>query len=138
MPNTALYSALLVFFIVTVVAFVVWGYGSPVSRKGLSELKITSNPSGRPATVSVDGSLISSSLAVSSVTQHRQGRCIVVIVREGIIRRGRTSGKFHLDIAVSDDIEELFLETRAMSYGIGRRVVLDKNAVESGPPLSTA
>ena len=107
MPKTALYSALLVLLLVAVVAFVVWVYGSPVSGKGLSELKITSNPSGRPTTVSVDGSLISSSLAVSSVTQHRQGRCIVVIVREGIIRRGRTSGKFHLEIAVSDDIEEI-------------------------------
>ena len=107
MHKTALYSALLVLFIGAVVAFVMWEYGSPVSRKGLSELKISSNPSGHPTTVSVDGSLISSSLAVSSVTQRRQGRCIVVVVREGIIHRGRTSGKFHLDVTVSDDIEEI-------------------------------
>ena len=107
MLRTALYTALLVFFIVTIAAFVVWEYGSPVSRKGLRELKITSNHSGRPTTVSIDGSIISSSLAVSSVTQRRQGRSIVVIVRQGIIRRGRMSGRFHLDIAVSDDIDEI-------------------------------
>jgi hypothetical protein len=96
--------------IVATVAFVAWTYGSPVSRKGISDLKITTSPYGRLTTVSIDGGLISSSLAVSSVKQHREGHCIIVLVREGLIRRGRTSGQFHLDIAVPDDIEEIAFE----------------------------
>jgi|SRR5271155_3549850 len=107
MPKIILYAGLLVLSLAIVVAFAVWEYGSPVSRKGLSQLKVTSIPSEHPTTVSVDGSLISSSLAVSSVAQRRQRNCVVVIVREGIVRRGRTSGKFHLDIPISDDIEEI-------------------------------
>jgi hypothetical protein len=105
--KAVLYAAFTVLLVVAALALVAWEYGSPVSRKGLSDLKATSNAPARPTIVSVDGHLISSSLAVSSVKQRRKGRCIVVIVRQGIVRRGRTSGGFHMDVTVPDDVDEI-------------------------------
>jgi hypothetical protein len=93
--------------LVTAIVFGVFEYGSPVSRRGIRDLQITTNSSRGHATVSIDGGLVSSSLAVSSVTQHRKGRCVVVIVREVPVRHGRVSGTFHLDVDVSDNIEEI-------------------------------
>jgi hypothetical protein len=65
--------------LVTAVVFVVfeYQYGSPVSRRGLSDLQITTTPSRNPTTVSIDGGLISSSLAVTGVEQRRKARRIV-------------------------------------------------------------
>jgi hypothetical protein len=95
--------------LVTAVVFVVfeYQYGSPVSRRGLSDLQITTNPSRNPTTVSIDGGLISSSLAVSGIKQRQNGRCIVVIVREAPVRHGRVAGRFHLDVDVLDNINEI-------------------------------
>ncbi len=101
------YVSLVALLLVTAIVFVAFEYGSPVSRRGLRDLKITTNSSRDPTTVSIDGGLVSSSLAVSSVKQHRKGRCIVVVVREVPVRHGRVSGTFHLDVAVSDNIDEI-------------------------------
>jgi hypothetical protein len=107
MKKQVLYVALFTLLLVTAIAFVVFEYGSPVSRRGLSDLKITTNSSRNPTTVSIDGGLVSSSLAVSSVKQHREGRCIVVVVREVPVRHGKVAGSFHLDVAVPDNIDEI-------------------------------
>ena len=107
MLKTVLYLALLLVFVAAGVAVGVWEYGSTVSRKGLSELTITSTPSGRPTTVSVNGGIISSGAAVSSVRQHREGHCIVIVVRQGFILHGRTSGYFHIDVALPNDVDEI-------------------------------
>jgi len=95
--------------LVTAVLFVVfeYQYGSPVSRRGLRDLQITTNPSRNPTTVRIDGGLISSSLAVSGIKQRRKGRCIVVIVREAPVRHGRVAGRFHRDVDVLDNIDEI-------------------------------
>jgi hypothetical protein len=107
MIKTVSYVCFFALLLVTAIVFVEYEYGSPVSRRGLSDLKITANSSRNPTTVSIDGGLVSSSLAVSSVKQHRKGRCIVVVVREVPVREGRVSGTFHLDVAVPGDIDEI-------------------------------
>lgn len=88
-------------------AFAAWEYGRHVSRSGLSELKITAVPSMHPTNVTIDGTLLGGALAVSSVKQHRNGHCIIVVVRAALVRPGRKWGKFHLNVAVSDDIEAI-------------------------------
>ena len=100
-------SGWILLFLLAAISLIIWEYGSPISRRGLSDLNVASDSSVRPTTVSIDGSLISSSLAVSSVKQFRNGSCIVVVVREGIIRPGRKSGRFHLNIGLTDDIDEI-------------------------------
>jgi len=89
-----------------VVAFF-FEYGSPVSRKGLQFTNITDHSTSQPPTVSIDGGIISSSLAVSGVSQRRKGNCVIILVRQGIIRPGRQSGRFHFDVDVSNGITEI-------------------------------
>ena len=107
MKKIVLYVSLFALLLVTAVAFVEFEYGSPVSRRGLSDLQVRTNSSRNPTTVSIDGGLISSALAARSVKQHRKGGCIVVVVREVPVREGRVSGTFHVDVAVSGDIDEI-------------------------------
>ena len=107
MIKIASYISVFALLIVTAIAFVVFEYGSPVSRRGLSDLQVTTRSSRGHTTVRIDGGLVSSSLAVSSVKQHRKGRSIVVIVREVPVRHGKVSGTFHLDVDVSDNIDEI-------------------------------
>ena len=107
MIKTILYTSLFVLLLVVAVWLAVFEVGSHVSRRGIRDLQITTDSSRYPATVSIDGTLISSSSAVGSVKQRREGRCVVVLVREVLVRRGRTWGKFHLDVAITDDIDEI-------------------------------
>jgi hypothetical protein len=107
MLKTALYTLLFALLLVTTGWFVVFEFGSVVSRRGVSDLHITTNSSRHPAIVSVDGGLISSSNAVGSVKQRRKGRCIVVLVREVLVRDGRRSATFHLDVVITDDVDEI-------------------------------
>src|SRR5215469_3846776 len=92
--------------IAAVVAFA-FEYGSPVSRKGVVNLQVTDHSSSHTATVTINGALISSSNAVTSVRQYRKGRCIVVVVRESLVRPGRRAGKFRSEIAVTGDVDEI-------------------------------
>ena len=82
-------------------------YGSPVSLKGLQFTRVTDRSKSQPPTVSIDGGIISSSLAVSSVSQRRKGNCVIILVKQGIIRPGRQSGRFHFDVDVSNGITEI-------------------------------
>ncbi len=86
-----------------VVAFF-FEYGSPVSKEMLRFTEVTDHPTSQPPIVRIDGSIISSSLAVSSVSQRRRGNCVIILVRQGIIRPGRESGRFHIDVDVSNGI----------------------------------
>jgi hypothetical protein len=107
--KTILYALLFTTLIVAAIALFAWTYGSPVPRN-LSFVKITSSSAGSHINVHIDGGIMSSSLAVSSVKQHREGHCIIVVVRQGLARRGRRAGDFHLDIAVPDDVDEIAFE----------------------------
>jgi len=107
MRKTALYASLFALLLVIAVWLAVFEVGSHVSRRGIRDLQITTDSSRHPATVSIDGFLISSSNAVGSVKQRREGRCVVVLVREVLVRRNRTWGKFHLDVAITDDVDEI-------------------------------
>lgn len=56
---------------------------------------------------------------MGSVKQRREGRCVVVLVREVLVRRGRTRGNFYLDVAITDDVDEIaFSASPTKSYGI--------------------
>ena len=107
MLKTALYAFLFAILLVTAVGYVAFEFGSLVSRRGISDLQVTTDFSHHPTIVSIDGKLISSSLAVGSVKQRRKGRCIVVLLREVLVRRGRTSGRFRLEVAITDDVDEI-------------------------------
>lgn len=85
----------------------VWEYGSPVPRTSLSELHITEDSSVHPVVVRADGRIMSSGLAVTSAKPHQEGRCIVIVVRQGIIHQNRHSGSFHPEIPVPDDVNEI-------------------------------
>jgi hypothetical protein len=100
---------LLTTLIVAVVALYVWTYGSPVPRN-LADLKITSSSSGSHISVHIDGKILSSSDAVISVKQHRKKHCIIVVVREALVRRGNREGRFHMLITVPDDVDEIAFE----------------------------
>jgi len=101
---------LLTTLIAVAIALFAWTYGSPVSRDNLRELKIASSVSGSHTNVSIDGILKSSSLAVSSVKQHRKGHCIIVVVREALVRRDNREGRFHMLITVPDDVDVIAFE----------------------------
>jgi hypothetical protein len=97
----------LVLLVSASVAVFIFEYGSPVERGGLRIIRVSDHSTSRPPTVSIDGGIISSSLAVSSVSQRREGDCVVIFVWQGIIRPGRRSGRFHLDVDVSNGITEI-------------------------------
>ena len=107
MLKSALYASLFALLVVIAVWLALFEVGSHVSRRGIRDLQITTDSSRHPETVSIDGTLMSSSNAVGSVKQRREGRCVVVLVREVLVRRGRTRGKFHLVVAITDDIDEI-------------------------------
>ncbi len=103
--------AWLVVFVVAVCAVIfVFEHGSPVPRRGLQPLHVTDHHASQPATVSIDGSIISSSLAVTGVSQRREGDCIIILVRQGLMRPGNRSGRFHLDVDVSNGITAIRYE----------------------------
>jgi hypothetical protein len=95
--------------VVSAVIFMI-EHGSPVPRKGLQPFHVTDHHTSQPSIVSIDGSIFSSSLAVTSVSQRREGDCIIILVRQGIMRPGRRSGRFHLDVDVSNGIEAIGYE----------------------------
>ena len=107
MLKTALYASFFALLLVIAVWVAVFEIGSHVSRRGIRDLQMTTDSSRHPATVSIDGTLISSSNAVGSIKQSRDGRCVVVSVREVLVRRNRTWGKFHVDVAITDDVDEI-------------------------------
>ena len=82
-------------------------YGSPVSRGGLQPLHVVDHSASQPPTVSVDGGIISSGAAITSVSQHRKANCVVIRVRQGLILPNRRSGRFHLDVPVSNGVTEI-------------------------------
>ena len=107
MLKTILCTSLFALLLVVAAWLAVFEVGSHVSRRGIRDLQITTDSSRHPETVSIDGALISSSNAVGSVKQRREGRCVVVLVGEVLVRRGRTRGSFHVDVALTDDIDEI-------------------------------
>jgi len=100
---------LLTTLIVAAYALFAWTYGTPTPRN-LADLKITSYSSGGHMNVRIDGGLLSSSDAVISVKQHRKKHCIIVVVREALVRRDNREGRFHMLIAVPDDVDEIAFE----------------------------
>jgi hypothetical protein len=107
MMKTLLYVSLATFLLVAAIVIFALEYGSPVSPRELYPLQVTDHSSGQPPSVSIDGKIVSSSLAVSSVRQHRRGHLVLIVVRQGLIRPGRRSGKFHCDVAVPNDIDQI-------------------------------
>jgi hypothetical protein len=117
MRKTLLYGFLFALLLVAAVVAFAFEYGSPVSRRGVFPLQVTDHSSSHPATVTIDGGLISSALAVTSVRQYRRGRCVVVVVRESLVRPGRRSGQFHSEIAITRDIDEVaFSDVRGVIW----------------------
>jgi hypothetical protein len=114
--KTPHYVLLAILLLVATIAVYLFAYGSPVSRRGLRELQVTDHSLNHPATVIIDGGIVSSSLAVSSVKQHRSGRCVVIVVREVPVREGMRSGTFHIEVPVSDEID-------AIAYGDSHDVI---------------
>ena len=85
-------------------------YGSPVPRRGLQPLHVTDHHASQPPTVSIDGAIVSSALAVTRVSQRREGDCIIILVRQGMMRPGRRSARFHLDVEVSNGVAAIGYE----------------------------
>jgi hypothetical protein len=98
---------LVVFLVVASAVIFIFEHGSAVSRRGLQPLHVTDRHTSQPSIVSIDGSIFSSSLAVTGVSQRREGDCIIIVVRQGIMLPGRRSGRFHLDLDVSNGITEI-------------------------------
>ena len=120
MSKTLTYGFLAALLLIAAVATFAFEYGSPVSRRGVFPLQVTDNSSSHPATVTIDGRLISAALAVSSVRQYQRGHCIVVVVREALTRPGRRSARFHSEVAITGNIDEV-------AFGDARDVVWLKN-----------
>ena len=87
-----------------------------LSRRALQEFRVIDHSNGRPATVSIDGRLIGGILAISSVQQYRDGKCLVVIAKAGLTLPGRRNARFHYDASVASDVDEV-------SFGSPRDVI---------------
>jgi hypothetical protein len=114
--KTLLYFFLPVVAIAIFAGFVIFDYGSAVSIKGIRDLKVNTALAADHDSASLDGALTSSSLAISSVREHREGHRIVVVVREVPVRSGKDAGTFHLDIPVPKDVS-------AITFGDSRTVI---------------
>jgi len=101
------YIRLTAFLLVGFMAVFLLEYGRPVSRGGLRSIQVIDLTSSQPAAVSIDGSISSSSFAVSSVKQIRKGDLVVIVVREGLSRPGRRTRSFHCDVVVSTGINRI-------------------------------
>ncbi|WP_158819304.1 hypothetical protein [Granulicella sp. S156] len=105
------YLLLGVVLLVAAYAYVLFEYGTPVSRIGVSEIHAVSSSSGGLTNVKVDGFILSSSAFVSGVNQHQEGHCIVVTVRQALVHGDRRDASFHLNIVVPDDVDEIAFAT---------------------------
>ncbi|HET6177779.1 MAG TPA: hypothetical protein VFE61_12650 [Candidatus Sulfotelmatobacter sp.] len=82
-------------------------YSSVVPRKSLQEFHLSeSSPDGH-LTVTVDGSLLGGMLAIHSAKQYQRGRTMILLVRAGITRAGLGNAKFHYEIRVPSDVDEI-------------------------------
>jgi hypothetical protein len=109
--KTALYLLLAVVLFVAGYTYLLFEYGTPVSRIGVRDIHVVSSSSGGHTNVKLDGALLSSSSAVSNVSQHREGHCIVITVRQVLVHGNVRDADFHLDIAVPDDVDEIAIAT---------------------------
>ncbi len=88
--------------------FAAYRWGTQVQpRGGFAELTATQHGDDQHPTVSIDGRLLGGELAIGRVSEYRQDRGIVVVVRVGITRPGRDSGRFHYDVAVPAGVEHI-------------------------------
>jgi hypothetical protein len=103
------YVVLSALIIAAAIAIFDFEYGTPVSRRGLMSLAVTDHSTLQPATVSVDGAIVNSSMAVYGVRQHRTGSLVVIVVRQGLVRKGHQTGRFHCDVSLSGGVEQIAL-----------------------------
>ena len=82
-------------------------YSNVVPRKSLQELQLSEfDPDGH-LTVNVDGRLLGGMMAVHDATQYQKGGGIVLIVRAGITRPGLRNARFHYEIRIPSDVDEI-------------------------------
>ena len=82
-------------------------YKTAVPRKSLQELHLREFDTDGHPTVTVDGRLLGGMMAVHDVTQYRRGDGIVLLVRAVITRPGLKNARFHYEIQIPSDIDEI-------------------------------
>jgi hypothetical protein len=92
---------------VTVAVIFVFLHTSVLSKRGLQEIEVTEYNNNQHHTIHIDGRLIGGMLAISSVEQYQKGSCIVMVVRTGITRPGLRNARFHYDIIVPNDVDQI-------------------------------
>jgi hypothetical protein len=102
-----LYVVLVTAIIVAVIGFLAVEKTTILTRKALQEFEVVDHSTGQPATVSIDGRLIGGILAISDVRQYRSGKFVVVVVRAGLTRPGRRNARFHYDVSITSDVDEV-------------------------------
>lgn len=82
-------------------------YSTVVPRKSLQEFHLSEiDPDGH-LTVVVDGRLLGGMMAVHDATQYQRGSSIVLLVRAGITRPGLRGAKFHYEVRIPSDVDEI-------------------------------
>ena len=92
---------------------IVWLHTSVVPSKALWHIQVTELNNDQVPRVEIKGGIFSGILAVSSVSQHTVGSCIVVVVRAGITRPGLRNGTFNYKTTVPPEISCIALSDAA-------------------------
>lgn len=82
-------------------------YTTVLAQKSLQEIAVNEHSVGSRYIVSLDGRLLGGVLAIKSIGQYQKGSCVVVVVKVGIARRGLRNSRFHIDVPLSDDVNEV-------------------------------
>jgi hypothetical protein len=81
-------------------------YSTVVPSKSLQELHLSEFDDGH-LTVAVDGRLLGGMMAIHSAKQYQRGSGIVLVVRAGITRAGLRNVRFHYEIKVPSNVDEI-------------------------------
>ncbi len=84
-------------------------WGTPVSRAGFFDVKITALPGSTPNRLIVEGKLISSAQRVTSVSQKRTGQNVTINVRSSLVLPNSKKGDFREEIDLTDDVRTVSL-----------------------------
>jgi hypothetical protein len=85
---------------------VLFFYSTVVPRKALQELHVSESADGHP-TVTVDGRLLGGMTAIHGAKQYQRGSDIVLVVRAGITRAGMRDVRFHYEIEIPGDVDQI-------------------------------
>lgn len=105
--KTFVYVSLAFFAILAISFFFIFEYGASVPLSGVHHLEVKTSSNGSEEVVNVDGTLVGSAVAISSIKQHRSGDGVVIVIRQVPVRAGNDKARFHVEVVIPNDVKRI-------------------------------